>query len=79
MEPSLVPRYRTMISLLARYWILAKGLGMSSKQGHSAGVSLVKGTAAKKMLTHWGASLGSDNWLSRSLGRSISQRKDGTL
>lgn len=47
MEPSLVPCYRTMITLFAHYWILAKGLGMSSKQGHSAGVSLVKGTAAK--------------------------------
>lgn len=47
MEPSLVPCYRTMITLFAHYRILAKGLGMSSKQGHSAGVSLVKGTAAK--------------------------------
>lgn len=52
---------------------------MSSKQELNTGVSRVKGTAAKWMLTHWGVSVCKDNWFSRSLGRAIFQCDDGIL
>lgn len=81
--PRWSPLWRHVIGqrshLFAHCWILAKGLGVSSKLGLSAGVSLVKGTAAKEMHTHWEASVCNDNWLSRSLRRAISQCHDGTL